>query len=119
MLTLIHLMLFLFQHDEGVQHIEFIEQKMEVNDKFVRSINNGEDQSHNFKTDLIFTSPEPIFSVKVFFEFKWLSFWRFSIFLLNDSLREKSFQNLWAVDLSYNNIIIGQIIKSWKLAGFD
>jgi hypothetical protein len=67
-------MLFLLQHDEGVQHIEFIEQKMEVNDKFVRLVNNGEDQSHDFKTDLIFTSPEPIFPVKVFFELKWLSF---------------------------------------------
>jgi hypothetical protein len=66
--------LFLLQHDEGVQHIEFIEQKMEVNDKFVRPVNNGEDQSHDFKTDLIFTCPETIFSVKVFFELKWLSF---------------------------------------------
>jgi hypothetical protein len=101
-------MLFFLEHDESVQHVEVCEEDKALDNEAIRPIDNGENQSHHSQGEVILVGPEPFMTIKVTLKVE--LFVDGLVFRLN-ALCQQPLENLRAVDLPDDNVVIGKIIQ--------
>ena len=84
-------------------------------------INNSKYESHYPHHIAVLPRPEPSLTIEVPFKIELLvSLVQMTIFVvISDPFIQKPFQNLWAINLSYDDVIVCQIIKSRQFARFN